>query len=122
MKLFERHESCVGLRLWKWNQLTVHVWYCPKGYVIEQHSHEDQDIELMFVKGEATFYKLDKNVLKAGIIQGWGNPFKLFSIPAGTVHWFEVSNRALIFINFARWKVNTTPTSAAVDFKKVILT
>jgi len=121
-KLVDRHEGCVGLRLFKWGQRSVQLWYCPKGYTIEKHSHDLQDIELCFLYGEAWFYKTGVKVspsvrdIKYVKVSGIGNPFKTFSIPAGTVHWFSVSNKPLWFLNYAKWKPGYNPTSAAIDF------
>lgn len=115
-KLVDKHEGCVGLRLFKWGQRSVQLWYCPKGYTIEKHSHDLQDIELAFIYGQAWFYKLQHNIVKSAKVAGLGNPFKTFSIPAGTVHWFSVSSRSLWFVNYARWKTGYTPTSASIDF------
>ncbi len=39
-----------------------------------------------------------------------------FTVECGDYHTFSVSDRWLVFANFAKWKQGVTPTSAAVDF------
>lgn len=119
MGLFRRHESCVGLLLFKWNQKTAELWYCPKGYIIAEHSHPDEDIELMYLMGSTSFYRRRPFGFKLAdsITPCWWNIFKRFTVPAGWSHWFVVGKLPLIFINFATWRDGVKPTSASVDFK-----
>jgi hypothetical protein len=130
MILFNRHESCIGLtlfRLWRWN---VELWYCPKGYRIKPHSHPNEHIELMFIYGRTTFYRIIKWTTHTvfGDVYGdhvqhykpkWYHVGRTFSVKPGIVHYFEVSDRPLIFINFATFTKGHKPTSASVDFKEV---
>jgi len=124
LKIIDRHEGCVGIRLYRFGRKSAQIWFCPAGYKIERHSHEEQDIELMFFCGDAKFFRLVKhdsvwNREETKEVKGLGNPFKTFTIPAGTIHWFEVSTKPLVFINFSTWNQGIIPSSAAIDFKKV---
>lgn len=116
--IIHRHDNCWGFKLFQFGQRMVQVWFCPRGYLIERHSHEDQDIELAFVYGRAIFCKTKGDKVKSAVVSGFGNPFHTFSVPAGTIHWFSVSDRPLIFINYSKWKKGIKPTSAAIDFKR----
>lgn len=116
MKLFNRHEQCIGVVLWKWRQTFVQLWYCPKGYEIKTHSHPEEDIELMYIFGKTVFYKDSYSSTRA-FKPKWYHMFQTFSVPAGTAHWFTVSNIPLLFINFSTFKQGFKAKSAAIDFK-----
>lgn len=114
--LINRHEDCVGITLWKFGQTNIELWYCPAGYEIQPHSHPKEHIELMFIAGKATFYRI-KNMTQS-FTPRWYHMFRRFTVTPGRVHWFSVSHRALIFINIARFIDGHKPTSAAVDFEQ----
>lgn len=129
MTLFNRYEKCIGLtllRFWKWN---VELWYCPSGYRIKPHSHPNEHIELMYVFGRTTFYRVINWTTPTafGPFSGetqqsytpkWYHFGRRFTVRPGIVHWFEVSNKPLIFINFATFINGHRPTSASIDFKE----
>lgn len=115
--LFNRHERCIGLRLWKSKTRFVQLWYCPRGYRVEPHSHNDEQIELMYLFGKTTFFRLSSVV--ESLSPRWYHMFKSFTVKAGQVHWFTVSTMPLVFINFATFLNGKEPTSAAIDFHKV---
>lgn len=118
MNLIRRHEKCVGFLLFKFRQFTAELWYCPSNYVIAEHSHPNEDIELMFLFGSTIFYRREDPALNEEFyIPKWYHAFRCFSVPAGFSHRFLVGNKPLLFINFASWKAGVTPTSASVDFK-----
>lgn len=114
MMLFNRHERCVGFKLWSTKTRFVQLWYCPRGYRVEAHSHNDQNIELMYVFGMTTFYRISDTL--ESFRPRWKHIFRSFSVKAGQVHWFTVSSLPLIFINFATFIDGKKPTSAAIDF------
>lgn len=116
MSLIRKHESCVGLLLYKFGQYTAELWYCPAHYVIKEHSHPQEDIELMFLYGSTIFFRR-KDEQEDSFVSKWYHCFKCFSVPAGWSHHFLVGRRPLLFINFAKWKKGITPTSASVDFQ-----
>lgn len=133
--LFNRHERCVGLRLWKSKTRFVQLWYCPTGYKVEPHSHNDEQIELMYLFGKTEFWRTKieySDVFKSkdgtihehvkeneGFKPRWYHMFKSFTVKAGQIHWFTVSTMPLVFINFATFLNGKEPTSAAIDFHKV---
>lgn len=112
--LINRHKNCIGIKLWKWNNFQIELWFCPKGFIIEKHSHNEQDIELTYLYGRAIFHRQIEGCAINSIDTSQANIGQTFSIPAGTLHWFEVSDRPLVFINREYWK--TKPTSASIDF------
>ncbi len=117
---------CVGITLLRFGRRKIEIFFCPKGYTIPRHSHNDESIELAFLYGHATFYrKVWKNgslfhdgyyVIESREVNGVGSLIKTFSIPAGTLHWFSVSDKTLVFINYSHWLPGTKVTSAATDF------
>lgn len=118
MSLIRRHESCVGLLLFSYRQRTVELWYCPARYMIKEHSHPDEDIELAYLFGRTTFYRRREPLDREQWFRpSWWNFCSRFSVPAGWSHRFNVGKWPLVFINFAKWRVGVTPTSASVDFK-----
>jgi len=124
---------CLGITLFKWGRRKVELWLCPRHYTIPKHSHNDENIELAFLYGEAEFSRkvwkerftvrdhlIDKKekyfVIESKVVSGFGSLTHTFSIPAGTVHWFSVSNKPLIFLNYSKWLPGKKVTSAATDF------
>lgn len=121
MKFIHHYEGCISLTLFRWGSRNVEIWFCPANYKIIEHKHPNEDIELMFIYGDAEFARR-KNIEDVSEVFKASFPrhlFKLFSVKAGHYHYFTVSKRPLIFINFSRWLNNTKPTSAADDFEVV---
>lgn len=119
-KLINRHGPCIGIRLWKCGQKFIQLWIVPPNYTIEPHSHDDEDIELMYIWGKTTFYREKTPLI---IIEEFTpdqnyDIGKCFTVPAGTMHWFKTTTTRLIFINFSEFLPNTKPRSAALDFNK----
>jgi len=121
--LIKRHEQCIGISLPSLGRFKLECWYCPSGYKIKPHSHDNIDIELLFLSGGGTtihrkeFSELFSESHKLHWLRDFG---RRFTIKAGTVHWFNVSKWPLIFINFEWWKKGIKPTSASIDFKEKI--
>ncbi len=113
MSLISRYGPCVGVKLWKWNNFQVELWLCPKGYKIPKHSHDLQDIELTYLFGNAHFFR--KVGTRVDHFHATQMKFgRTFSLPKGTLHWFEVSDKPLVFLSREKW--TTKPTSASQDF------
>lgn len=127
MTLFNRHEKCVGLTLWRFGRRNVEIWYCPRGYEIKPHSHPNERIELMYIFGKTTFFRRKPDYNFAGywlpqeesFKPKWYHIFRCFTVDYGQIHWFKVSNLPLIFINFSKFWQGYKPTSAAIDFKPI---
>lgn len=128
MSIINRHERCVGIRLWKSKTRFIQLWYCPRGYKVKPHSHNDQRIELMYLFGKTIFHREAKDVFMKGkplettyvrvesYSPKWYHMFRKFTVSAGQVHWFTVSSFPLVFINFATFIDGKRPVSAATDF------
>lgn len=117
MPLISRYERALGIRLWRWGTFQIELWFAPAGYKIRPHSHPDEDIELVFLFGDAEFARQKwmqrPELFHATFPRHFG---RRFSIAAGCVHWFTVSESMLVFVNIERWR--RTPTSAAEDLKE----
>lgn len=111
-----RHEACWIFRLLKFGRINIELVYAPKGYEIREHNHPSQRIELMFLWGHATFYRREPTgeVIYKEVKSPW-NTFKIFTIMPFHNHWFEVSTKPLLFLNFERWQDGIRITSAAED-------
>lgn len=120
MSIINRHERCVGIQLWKSKTRFIQLWYCPRGYEVKPHSHNDQHIELMYLFGRTTFSRInsdDVNCLYTEMhTPSWYNMFRKFTVKPKQLHWFTVSSLPLIFINFAMFIDGKRPVSAAIDF------
>lgn len=128
MTLIDRHGPCIGLRLFKSKKRFIQLWYCPRNYQVESHSHNDQNIELMYLFGKTTFHRVKDEVTGAGtffethypLVESftprWYHIFTRFTVRCAQVHWFSVSYLPLIFVNFAIFIDGKEPTSAAIDF------
>jgi len=129
MNLINRYEKCVGLTLWRFGQHNVELCNCPSDYEIKPHSHDNEHIELMYIFGRTTFWRHGKDTAKyikhnnpfvattyESFSPKWYHIFRKFTVLPKQVHWFKVSNRPLIFVNFARFLDGHKPTSASIDF------
>lgn len=120
MSIINRHERCVGIRLWKSKTRFIQLWYCPRGYEVKPHSHNDQHIELMYLFGKTTFYRHGVISNPSGYIESFSprckHILKRFTVKTGQRHWFTVSSLPLVFINFATFVDGKRPVSAAEDF------
>ena len=120
MSLINRHESCWGLTLYSFNCFNkrAEIWYCPRGYVIKEHCHPKENVELMFLFGRTIFYR--RNIysgIEESLATTWKCIFKCFSVMHFHSHWFEVSAAwPLIFVNFQTFKYGSKLESAAKDF------
>lgn len=123
MTLFNRHERCYGLTLFRAFQWNVEIWVCLPGYEIKPHSHPNEHVELMYLFGRTTFYRINVNDVNNLFTESFTpckkNIFKTFTISPGTIHWFKVSTWPLVFINFARFLDGHKPVSAAKDFIQI---
>lgn len=125
MSLINRHEKCLGITLFRFKQFRLEIWFCPKGYSIEEHCHPSQDIELMYLYGEATFcrrrilnWKFPENSpIEMKIVRFPKDIFHRFTVKHCDSHWFSVSEKMLIFLNFQKFLPGKSPISAAIDFK-----
>lgn len=87
---------------------------------MKPHSHPSEDVELFFLFGRATFsrrnlftHKLD--TAKVGGLRDFG---RKFTIRYFHEHWFQVSDRTLVFFNWQVFHKGHPPVSAAVDFRE----
>jgi len=121
--MLKRHESCIGLSLPAIGRFKLEVWWCPSGFKIKPHVHDNVSIESLFVMGSGSYVcrkpegELFAEQHKLRALRDFG---RSFSIPAGCVHWFEVGKWPLLFINFEWWKSGVKPSSASDDFKEKV--
>lgn len=131
--LMMRYGPCRGITLFKLGRRKIELWIIPRGYTIPEHSHNNEDIELMLLAGDGTElfrrepYYDDVSGIKVGYSEHRDNHTarfpkdfcRKFSIPAGFAHGFTVAKRRLIFINFAKWRHGVTITGAHIDFQEI---
>ena len=117
--MLRKHESCWGISFPAIGRYKVEIWTAPAGYSIRPHSHDNEDIKLMFLYGNnVRFHRKKKgHFLSESFLATWKNIFKVFNIRAGDVHSFDVSDTRLIFINLEIWKKGVKPTSASTDLQ-----
>ncbi len=118
MRFINRHDNCIGFRIWKWGRTQYELWFCPRYYNIERHSHDDQDIEIIFLYGSPWFWRQENGVVTEGWPRFPHNFCDVFSIRAGVLHSFYTGRLPMIVLSKERWKEGAKMTSAAVDFKK----
>lgn len=117
--MVKRYESCIGLSLPSFGRWKIEFWSAPAGYAIKEHTHPNQDIKLIFLFGHGVTFHRVRNTSTSSKHQKqtmkWWNIGRAFTILAGDSHWFEVSNRRLLFMNIEKWKDGIKPTSASED-------
>lgn len=116
-KIFPSYERCRGLAFPSWGKYKLELWYCPRNYEIQPHSHNNVDIKLYFLFGNniAFYRKKQSQFLPDFYYARWWNIGTKFNIKAGDTHYFKVSSFPLIFLNFETWHIK--PTSASVDLQ-----
>jgi len=114
MSLINKHENCIGLTLFKWNQRRIEIWFCPSGYQIEEHSHPSEDVELVYIFGNTIFFR--RNLLNGKYEEGKPKFLQKFTVMHFHSHGFTVGRLPLIFINFQKFLNGYKPMSAAKDF------
>ena len=111
--MFQRHNRCRGLRVWKWGRWQVELWFCPRGEHIEPHVHKKIDSTIFFIAGHMTG-RIQERI---GNLDWPADSFRRFDIPAGVEHEARIGSFC-IFANFERWKSDDV-TSACDDFTAV---
>jgi hypothetical protein len=109
--------NCVGITLFKWGHRRAEVWFIKPGYVIEEHTHPKEDVELMYLFGSTVFYRRD---LETDEVE-FARPkfFRKFSVKHFHSHWFSVGWLPLVFINFQSFLDGHSPQSASKDFQLI---
>ena len=116
MSFINRHEACIGIKLFKWKRKCIELWYCPRGYAIDPHRHPNIDIELVVLYGRATIgrrHVLDSIYRTIFVTSNW---FKKYTILAEHYHYFRVSTKPFIFLSLELWRPGAVVTTAADDF------
>lgn len=116
---FNKHERCFGITLWQTRNVHVQVWFCAPYYVIREHCHVESDIELMFLFGKGSIFARRESLETASecfIPEFPKHTGRLFTLKAGTWHYFTVSKWPLVFVNFSKAVTRQAPRSASLDF------
>lgn len=118
--IIHRHEKCIGVKLYSNKTKYIELWFCPRGYEVKPHSHNDQHIELMYLFGKTSFSRINvdnvNHIFTETFTPKWYHMFRKFTVKAGQLHYFSVSSLPLIFVNFATFIDGKIPVSAAIDF------
>lgn len=117
MKLIHKHEICWVFSLPAIGKYKIELVYCPPNYAIKPHSHNNQDIKLIYLFGHNTrLFRCESDGTKlVSFLARIRFTGKVFTIRAGNIHWFTVSRWPFIFLNCERWKCK--PSSATIDFQ-----
>lgn len=114
---FHKYEKCYGVTLPHVGRKQIEFWFCLPHYSIRPHTHNNENIKLVFLFGNnVRFHRLKKGYLLGDTyLAKWNNIGRTFTINAGDLHHFDVSNFPLVFMNVETWL--TEPTSAAHDLQ-----
>ena len=117
---FVKYERCRGISFRNIGRWKIEFWFCPPNYQIAEHSHPNEDIELLFLFGHnIRFHRREQGkLLGESFFARFKHIGTVFTIKAGTYHWFEVSSWPLIFMNIEKWY--SKPTSASEDFQLAV--
>lgn len=117
--MIKKYEACRGISFSSFKQWKIEIWYAPRGYEIQPHTHENEDIKLVFLFGHnIRFHRRKKDAfLGQSFLARFENIGKIFTINAGDEHSFTVSNWPLLFMNIEKWKDGIKPSSASQDLQ-----
>lgn len=106
--MIERFGKIIGIRLFRFKNKQVEIWFCPKGEVIPLHIHKAIDSHLVFILGRMKWRSAGrvKELTYRNFLFNW-------LIPANVDHGAVVTGLFGIFMNIETW--TDTPTSAAKD-------
>lgn len=111
-----RYKGCLGITLLRIGKFKAELWIIPPLFKIDEHLHPNQDIKIIYLWGEAIFYRNNRNIDEyKSFSVSRETIFKTFNVRAYHSHWFDNFYHRLVFINLEFWKIK--PTSAAVDIK-----
>ena len=99
-----------GLRLFRWGNRQLELWWFPAGEVVEDHVHQFTSVWLFFVLGRVTFWSAPTGT-KRKVVTRFGS---MLTIPRGVAHGAQI-NRPSIFLTYEKW--NEYPTTIAHDIK-----
>lgn len=108
--MIERHNRCIGVKLFRLGVWQLELWFAPRGEFIEPHSHRQIDSTLVFLWGHILGTIGDKT----GTVS-YRDALRRFAIPAGVTHSATVYSPFCLFLNWEKWKTSNI-TSAAIDF------
>lgn len=123
MSWFKKFEKCYGLSLPAIGRWKVEFWFVMPNYKIPEHSHDNQDIKLVFLFGRYVMFRKRKRCNISGVTYLASLPYsflKVFNIEAGYLHDFDVSSWPLVFMNIEHYKEGVKPTSASEDINFTI--
>lgn len=109
--MIERHNRCIGIKLFRYGKFQLELWFAPRGEMIEPHCHPHIDCSLTFLWGSI----VGTIGNKTGPVS-YRDILRSFSIPAGVTHSAEVKSAFCLFLNWEKWKSETV-TSASIDFQ-----
>lgn len=107
--MFHRHDSNIGVTLFRWNKLQVELWLCLGD--VRPHVHENIESTIIWLGGRMLGTIGDRTKQLT-----WKQAGHRYPVTAGTVHSAKVQTFGL-FANIERWK--SQPTSACIDFKEI---
>ena len=120
MSIFNSHGPCRGITLYSFKNKRAELWYIPANYKIIEHTHNQEDVELMFVFGKTVFYRRNLETSEVSLATStWKMFCKCFSVKHFHSHWFSTSSWPLFFINFQTFLPGNIRKSAAVDFQPI---
>lgn len=114
--MVQRFKDCLGITLFKMGRIKVELWIVPPKFRIEEHTHPSQDIKIMYLWGNATFFRNDYIIHQYKSFNvSLRRIFKCFTVMHYHNHYFYNYDKTLVFINFERYFGK--PTSASEDIK-----
>lgn len=107
--------NCIGITLYKWGNKRAELWFIRPGYVIAEHCHPKEDVELVYLFGSTVFYRRDLLVKDADVESAKPKFLSSFSVKHNHSHFFSVGLLPLVFVNFQTFLAGHKPVSASKD-------
>ncbi len=107
--MIERHNRCVGIKLFRYRKHQLELWVCPRSEIVS-HSHQNIDSNLIFLWG-SIYGTIGE---RSGFVD-WRDSLRRFPIAAGVKHSATILSRFCLFLNWETWNTPKV-TSAATDF------
>ena len=129
--MINRKDSCVGITLFRFGRYKLELWFVPRDYACEEHTHELSSGEFFVLYGkDREIWRTVKGPWVKDYLQ-WRTSkreqynisnrtyFKWLSVRAGTPHGFSRGATPMVFLTLTKWKKDAKITSPAIDFHPI---
>jgi len=119
MRLYYNYRGAHIISLFRWKHLKLELCFFPAGYRIDEHTHNNEWLETVFLFGNAVFHKRKlvdgKPVVLNQPVSTKDNFLQVFTTRPDESHW-SIVYKLTVTLNIERWLTDDV-TSACKDIQ-----